>query len=75
MSTTVAPALEDLEAAVGSDALLTSDEDMDLAAEQYSFNDHACMRFCETINDALDPNGILAPGKSGIWPKAMRKGS
>jgi 4-cresol dehydrogenase (hydroxylating) len=45
---------------------------MDLAAEQYSFNDHVYRRFTETIKDAVDPNGILAPGKQSIWPKAMR---
>ena len=45
---------------------------MDLAAEQYSFNDHSHRRFVETIKDALDPNGILSPGKQGIWPRAMR---
>jgi 4-cresol dehydrogenase (hydroxylating) flavoprotein subunit len=48
-------------------------EFMDLAADQYSFNDHAYKRFTETIKDALDPNGILMPGRHGIWPKAMRE--
>ncbi len=48
---------------------------MDLAADQYSFGDHAYRRFCETIKDAVDPNGILAPGKQGIWPRGMREAS
>jgi 4-cresol dehydrogenase (hydroxylating) len=45
---------------------------MDKVAEMYSFNDHAMRRFHETLKDAVDPNGILAPGKSGIWPKRLR---
>jgi 4-cresol dehydrogenase (hydroxylating) len=39
---------------------------MDLAASQYDFNDHALMRLSETIKGALDPQGILSPGKQGI---------
>jgi (+)-pinoresinol hydroxylase len=46
---------------------------MDHVAETYSFNDHALRRFHETLKDAVDPNGILSPGKSGIWPKRLRQ--
>jgi 4-cresol dehydrogenase (hydroxylating) len=46
---------------------------MDLAADQYGFNDHAQRRFNERIKDCLDPNGILSPGKQGIWPRRMRR--
>lgn len=42
---------------------------MDQIAGTYSFNDNAQMKLNETIKDALDPKGILAPGKNGIWPK------
>jgi 4-cresol dehydrogenase (hydroxylating) flavoprotein subunit len=45
---------------------------MDLAAEQYNFGDRVYMRFVETIKDAVDPNGILSPGKQGIWPRSLR---
>ena len=46
---------------------------MDLAQEQYRFGDHAYRRFVETIKDAVDPNGILSPGKQGFWPASMRR--
>jgi 4-cresol dehydrogenase (hydroxylating) len=45
---------------------------MDLASDQFAFNDHAYRRFVEKIKDAVDPNGILAPGRHGIWPASMR---
>ncbi|KAI0473728.1 vanillyl alcohol oxidase [Xylariaceae sp. FL0804] len=46
---------------------------MDQNAELFDFNDHAYRRFVETLKDALDPNGILSPGKMGIWPKRFRE--
>ncbi len=46
---------------------------MDAVADTFSFNQHALRRFNEQVKDAIDPNGILAPGRNGIWPKAWRK--
>ncbi|MDR5698695.1 FAD-binding oxidoreductase [Agromyces aerolatus] len=45
---------------------------MDLAADQYSFGDHAYRRFTEAIKDAVDPKGILSPGRHGVWPARYR---
>jgi hypothetical protein len=45
---------------------------VDQVASLYDFNNHAYRRFVETIKDAVDPNGILSPGKQGIWPKRFR---
>lgn len=46
---------------------------MDLAQEQYGFNDNAYRRFVESIKDAVDPKGIISPGRHGIWPASRRK--
>jgi len=45
----------------------------DLIMDVFSFNDHSLRRFHEIIKDAVDPNGILSPGRFGIWPKHLRK--
>ena len=47
--------------------------EMDLVAAQFDFNDHAAMRVYDRLKDALDPGGVLSPGKQGIWPKALRR--
>jgi 4-cresol dehydrogenase (hydroxylating) len=41
---------------------------MDVAAGQYSFNHNAALRVANRLKSALDPWGILSPGKQGIWP-------
>ena len=42
----------------------------DAVADLYDFGDHALHRTLRTIKDALDPAGILSPGKQGVWPSA-----
>jgi len=41
--------------------------------DTYSFNNHALLRFHETLKDAVDPNGIISAGRYGIWPKHLRE--
>jgi len=45
---------------------------MDLIQAEYDWNDHAMRRFVERIKDTVDPDGILSPGKQGIWPARYR---
>jgi hypothetical protein len=42
----------------------------DDVSDQYSFNNHVLRRFNETLKNAIDPNGIISPGRAGIWPVA-----
>jgi 4-cresol dehydrogenase (hydroxylating) len=38
----------------------------------YAFNNHALHRFHELMKDAIDPKGIMSPGRYDIWPKHLR---
>jgi (+)-pinoresinol hydroxylase len=45
---------------------------VDQGVRLYNFNNNALLRLHETLKDALDPNGILAAGRYGIWPRHLR---
>jgi 4-cresol dehydrogenase (hydroxylating) len=53
----------------------TNIQSMDVVADQFDWGDHAQRRLNERLKDILDPNGILSPGKQGIWPRHMRGGA
>lgn len=59
-------------AAEGYGAYRTHPSLMDQVAATYSHNGNSLLRLSEKIKDALDPAGILAPGKQGIWPARFR---
>ncbi len=46
--------------------------DQDHVSNTYSWGNFALLRFNEALKDAVDPNGILAPGRGGVWPNAHR---
>lgn len=45
---------------------------MDQVAGTYNWGDGALMKFNEKLKDCLDPKGILAPGRCGVWPARYR---
>ena len=45
---------------------------MDQIADVYNWNGSSLLRLNEHLKDSLNPQGILAPGKSGIWPARLR---
>jgi len=44
----------------------------DRAISKFSYNDNSLLRFQEKLKDGIDPNGIISPGRYGIWPANMR---
>ena len=46
---------------------------MDATAASQTFNDGAFGRFTTLLKDVIDPNGVFAPGKSGIWNSNVKR--
>ncbi len=63
----------DKAAEVGMSTYRTNPALQEHAVSKYSFNDSALLKYQEKLKDAIDPNGIISPGRYGIWPANMRK--
>ena len=44
----------------------------ELGMSLYDFNNHALHRLHETLKDAIDPRGVISPGRYNIWPRHLR---
>jgi 4-cresol dehydrogenase (hydroxylating) len=65
--------LMDVMAEAGYGEYRTHPAFQDRLMSKYNYNNGALLRLHERLKDALDPNGILAAGKNGIWPKHLRR--
>jgi 4-cresol dehydrogenase (hydroxylating) len=43
-----------------------------LGMQMFGWNGGALHRLHETLKDAIDPNGIVSPGRYDIWPQRLR---
>jgi 4-cresol dehydrogenase (hydroxylating) len=43
-----------------------------LGMSLFDFNNHALHRLHETLKDAIDPRGVISPGRYDIWPRHLR---
>jgi hypothetical protein len=46
---------------------------MDQIVGTYNWNNSSFLRFNEVLKNAIDPNGIIAPEKSGVLPSQYSK--
>ncbi|KAF2204856.1 vanillyl-alcohol oxidase [Delitschia confertaspora ATCC 74209] len=59
--------LTDMTVKLGYSEYRTHVSFMDEVASHHNFNNGAMAKLTSAFKDFLDPNGILSPGKSGVW--------